>query len=83
MPAAGDMERGLSLLGDGVGSGEASEYSSASERVDLGVGTAPRDASAAAVAAAASSTVPVWWFWWRVRVVRRVKVFWQSAYGHL
>lgn len=36
-------------------------------------------AKAAAVAAAASSTVPEWWFWWRVRVVRRVKVFWQSA----
>jgi len=35
------------------------------------------------VAAAASSTVPVWWFWWRVKVVRRVKVFWQSANGHL
>jgi hypothetical protein len=35
------------------------------------------------VAAAASSTVPVWWFWWRVKVVRRVNVFWQSAYGHL
>ena len=23
------------------------------------------------------------WFWWRVSVVRRVNVFWQSAYGHL
>lgn len=41
------------------------------------------DAKTAAVAAAASSTVPVWWFLCRVKVVRRVKVFWQSAYGHL
>ena len=37
------------------------------------------DARTAAVAAAASSTVPVWWFWCRVKVVRRVNVFWQSA----
>lgn len=44
---------------------------------------AARDAKAAAVAAAASSIVPTWWFWCLVRVVRRVKVFWQSAYGHL
>ena len=42
-----------------------------------------RAARAAAVAAAASSTVPECWFWWRVRVVRRVKFFWQSAKGHL
>jgi hypothetical protein len=39
--------------------------------------------SFAFVSAAASSIVPEWWFWWRVNVVRRVKVFWQLAYGHL
>lgn len=55
-----------------------SEYSSTSERPVL-LGCEVREARAAAVAAAASSTVPVWWFWWRVKVVRRVNVFWQSA----
>lgn len=59
-----------------------SEYSSPSEREPRPCIEA-REARAAAVAAADSSIVPVWWFWWRVRVVRRVKVFWQSAYGHL
>jgi hypothetical protein len=70
-------------LGDGVppNGDPCGEYSSASDRDRLT--TDVRDARAAAVAAAASSTVPVWWFWWRVSVVRRVNVFWQSAYGHL
>jgi hypothetical protein len=82
MPVDGDSEM-VRSLGDGVPpSGEpCGEYSSASDRDRLT--TDVRDARAAAVAAAASSTVPVWWFWWRVSVVRRVNVFWQSAYGHL
>lgn len=61
IPAAGERERGRSF-GEGVPNGDAaSEYSSASERVDL-LGADAREAKAAAVAAAASSTVPVWWF---------------------
>lgn len=67
-------------LGDGVVRGEPwlDMWSPASERAWLPFLTLVA-ASAAAVAAAASSIVPVWWFWCRVRVVRRVNVFWQSA----
>jgi hypothetical protein len=68
----------------GMGDFPFSEYpSSSSEPLDLCVAMETRDARIAAVAASDSSMVPVWWFWCLVRVVRRVKVFWQSAYGHL
>ena len=71
------------LPGEGVEMGDPLvEYWSPSERCRP-LRLPPLAARAAAVAAAASSTVPVWWFWCRVKVVRRVKVFWQSAYGHL
>lgn len=73
----GEMET-LLCAGDGVVTGEPwGESRSASEPSAF----APfiREANAAAVAAAASSIVPTCWFWWRVRVVRRVNVFWQLA----
>lgn len=84
MPASsvlGDIERFL-WLGDGVETGDPkADPCSPSDRAFVRA-VAPR-ASASAVALAASSIVPVWWFWCLVNVVRRVKVFWQSAKGHL
>jgi hypothetical protein len=80
----GDIEF-VRCAGEGVDIGEAwLEFEgSPSERatwlgVILAVPVGPR-AKASRVAAAASSIVPVWWFWCLVNVVRRVKVFWQSA----
>jgi hypothetical protein len=80
----GDIER-VRCAGDGVERGDSwFDACSLSDRdfvlaaAAAAAALAP-SAKASARARAESSTVPTWWFWCLVRVVRRVKVFWQSA----
>ncbi len=79
--APGDIDK-VRCAGDGVERGEpwfdACSLSEGAFTLAAAAALAPL-ASASAVARAASSRVPVCRFWWRVKVVRRVNVFWQSA----
>jgi hypothetical protein len=87
--APGDMDM-VRWAGDGFERGDAGFDACSLSDCDLVLATAAAAAAAAAAALAPwakasararaeSSTVPTWWFWCLVSVVRRVKVFWQSA----
>lgn len=84
--APGDMDM-VRCAGDGVEIGDS--WVDTCSLSDRGLVFAAAAAAAAAALApwakasararAESSRVPTWWFWCLVKVVRRVKVFWQSS----